>query len=97
MLVGFLLMLPNRVCGLVLPTSTKYLIDSVIVGHPAGLLAPILRFAYADGPEVLHEGSLAAAPGTMTALVRPSGSGKVARRPQPNRRPAHWGRSLHSD
>ncbi|HVB39296.1 MAG TPA: hypothetical protein VNE83_00205 [Terriglobales bacterium] len=35
-------------------------------------------FAYADGLEVLHEGILAAAPGTMTALLRPSGSGKVA-------------------
>ena len=42
LLVGFLLMLLNRVCGLVLPTSTKYLIDAVIVGHKTALLAPIL-------------------------------------------------------
>ncbi|HVB39892.1 MAG TPA: ABC transporter transmembrane domain-containing protein, partial [Terriglobales bacterium] len=40
--LGLLLMLVNRVCGLVLPTSTKYLIDLVIDQHRIHLLLPIL-------------------------------------------------------
>jgi len=35
-----------------------------------------VRFAYAEGKEVLHGVSFRAAPGTVTALVGPSGSGK---------------------
>ncbi|MGH9478496.1 MAG: ABC transporter ATP-binding protein [Terriglobales bacterium] len=40
--VGFGLMLVNRLCGLVLPTSSKYLIDWVITGRRVDLLAPII-------------------------------------------------------
>ena len=36
--LGFVLMVINRVCGLVLPFSTRPLIDKVINGHQAGLL-----------------------------------------------------------
>lgn len=42
LLGGFLLMGVNRVCGLVLPTSSKYLIDLVISQHRVQLLVPIL-------------------------------------------------------
>ena len=41
-LLGLLLILVNRLSGLVLPASTKYLIDDVISGGQGGLLAPIL-------------------------------------------------------
>jgi ABC-type multidrug transport system fused ATPase/permease subunit len=40
--LGFLLMVINRVSGLVLPYSTKYLIDSVIIKHNAQLLKPLV-------------------------------------------------------
>jgi subfamily B ATP-binding cassette protein MsbA len=40
--LGFVLMLINRICGLVLPTSTKYLIDNVIGKHEAQLLLPLV-------------------------------------------------------
>jgi subfamily B ATP-binding cassette protein MsbA len=40
--VGFLLMAINRVSGLVLPYSTRYLIDSVIAKHHINLLRPIV-------------------------------------------------------
>src|SRR5271155_3290953 len=40
--VGFLLMVINRVSGLVLPYSTKYLIDSVIIKHNIQLLKPLV-------------------------------------------------------
>src|SRR5271170_178414 len=40
--VGFVLMVINRVSGLVLPYSTKYLIDSVIVKHNYQLLKPLV-------------------------------------------------------
>ncbi len=39
---GFLLMLLNRSAGLVLPASTKYLIDDVIGHHQLALLTPLL-------------------------------------------------------
>ena len=39
---GFLLMVINRVCGLVLPGSTKFLVDNVIAKHQYNLLAPIV-------------------------------------------------------
>jgi subfamily B ATP-binding cassette protein MsbA len=40
--LGFLLMVINRVSGLVLPYSTKYLIDGVITKHHIELLRPIV-------------------------------------------------------
>ncbi|MGA2878862.1 MAG: ABC transporter ATP-binding protein [Bryobacteraceae bacterium] len=40
--VGFLLMIVSRVCGLVLPASSKYLIDNVIGKHQLSLLAPLV-------------------------------------------------------
>ena len=40
--LGFLLMVVNRVCGLVLPYSTRYLIDGVISKHHVQLLRPLV-------------------------------------------------------
>jgi ABC-type multidrug transport system fused ATPase/permease subunit len=40
--IGFLLMAISKVCGLVLPASTKYLIDNVIGKHQLQLLAPLV-------------------------------------------------------
>ncbi|HME08019.1 MAG TPA: ABC transporter ATP-binding protein [Bryobacteraceae bacterium] len=40
--IGFVLMIINRLCGLVLPTSTKYLIDKVINGKHMDLLLPLV-------------------------------------------------------
>jgi subfamily B ATP-binding cassette protein MsbA len=40
--IGFVLMVISRVCGLVLPTSSKYLIDNVINKHQLSLLAPLV-------------------------------------------------------
>jgi ABC-type bacteriocin/lantibiotic exporter with double-glycine peptidase domain len=40
--LGFGLMVINRVSGLVLPYSTKYLIDSVIIKHNTQLLKPLV-------------------------------------------------------
>jgi ABC-type multidrug transport system fused ATPase/permease subunit len=40
--VGFVLMLINRVSGLVLPYSTRYLIDTVMVKHHLQLLKPLV-------------------------------------------------------
>jgi subfamily B ATP-binding cassette protein MsbA len=40
--IGFVLMVINRVAGLVLPYSTKYLIDTVIVKHHAELLKSLV-------------------------------------------------------
>jgi len=39
---GFVLMVINRVAGLVLPYSTKYLIDSVVMKHNVRLLTPLV-------------------------------------------------------
>ncbi|HEU4994847.1 MAG TPA: ABC transporter ATP-binding protein [Gemmatimonadaceae bacterium] len=39
--IGFSLMLVNRLAGLVLPASSKFLIDDVIGKHRAGLLLPL--------------------------------------------------------
>ena len=39
--LGMLLMLANRLVGLVLPASSKYLIDNVVVKHQAELLIPL--------------------------------------------------------
>jgi len=40
--VGFLLMSINRVCGLVLPATPKYLLDDVVQKRHVGLLAPLV-------------------------------------------------------
>src|SRR5258708_14694876 len=40
--LGFVLMAVNRVCGLVLPASTKYFIDNVIGKRQTELLTPIV-------------------------------------------------------
>jgi subfamily B ATP-binding cassette protein MsbA len=40
--VGFVLMVINRVSGLVLPYSTKYLIDTIIIKHHVELLKPLI-------------------------------------------------------
>jgi len=40
--LGFVLMVINRISGLVLPYSTRYLIDSVILKHQIHLLRPIV-------------------------------------------------------
>src|ERR1019366_539932 len=40
--VGLLLIVINRVSGLVLPASTRYLIDNVIGKHQASLLLPLV-------------------------------------------------------
>src|SRR5256885_6757138 len=40
--VGFVLMVINRVAGLVLPASTKFLVDDIIHKHHIGLLTPLL-------------------------------------------------------
>ncbi|MBZ5607199.1 MAG: ABC transporter ATP-binding protein/permease [Acidobacteriia bacterium] len=40
--VGFVLMIISRVCGLVLPTSTKYLVDNVIGKKQLDLLMPLV-------------------------------------------------------
>ncbi len=40
--IGFALMVISRVCGLVLPISSKYLIDNVINKHKLSLLAPLV-------------------------------------------------------
>jgi subfamily B ATP-binding cassette protein MsbA len=39
--LGMLLMIVNRLVGLVLPASSKYLIDNVIIQHQGGLLVPL--------------------------------------------------------
>src|SRR6266404_8045124 len=39
--LGMLLMIVNRLVGLVLPASSKYLIDDVIIKHRSGLLVPL--------------------------------------------------------
>jgi subfamily B ATP-binding cassette protein MsbA len=40
--LGFLLMAINRLAGLVLPASTKYFVDNVVVKKEVGLLTPIV-------------------------------------------------------
>lgn len=45
LLIGLPLMLINRLSGIVLPGTTKYLIDGVIVHHREGLLLPIVTVA----------------------------------------------------
>ena len=45
--LGFVLMVVNRISGLVLPYSTKFLIDSVIVKHRSELLKPLVLMVLA--------------------------------------------------
>ena len=45
--LGFLLMIVNRLCGMVLPVSTKFLIDNVIGKHNAALLVPLVGAVFA--------------------------------------------------
>jgi ABC-type multidrug transport system fused ATPase/permease subunit len=40
--IGFALMVTNRLAGLVLPGSTKFLVDDVIGGRQVGLLVPLV-------------------------------------------------------
>jgi ABC-type multidrug transport system fused ATPase/permease subunit len=40
--LGFLLMIVNKTCSLVLPISTRYLIDNVIRAHQQSLLGPLV-------------------------------------------------------
>src|SRR5947209_6994277 len=42
LILGFFLMTVNRLCGLVLPASTKYLVDNVFTQHQIRLLLPIV-------------------------------------------------------
>lgn len=42
LLLGLLLIVVSRLCGLVLPASTKYLIDDVLVNRRAELLGPLV-------------------------------------------------------
>jgi ABC-type multidrug transport system fused ATPase/permease subunit len=44
---GFLLMLINKLCGLVLPGSTKFLLDNVIGKHQVELLGPLVGAVFA--------------------------------------------------
>ena len=44
---GFLLMAINKLCGLVLPGSTKFLIDNVINKQQVGLLMPLVGAVFA--------------------------------------------------
>ncbi len=44
--LGFLLMIVNRVCGMVLPASTKFLIDNVIGKHNTALLEPLVAAVF---------------------------------------------------
>ena len=41
LILGFLLMAVNRVSGLVLPASTKYFVDNVVLHHQIHLLTPL--------------------------------------------------------
>ena len=43
--IGFGLMLINRVAGLVLPLTSKFLVDDVITKHRTDLLMPLAAFA----------------------------------------------------
>src|SRR5215471_18261512 len=45
--LGFVLMLINKLCGLVLPGSTKFLLDDVIGKHNIGLLTPLVGAVFA--------------------------------------------------
>ena len=53
--LGMLLMIVNRLVGLVLPASSKYLIDNVIIKRQSDLLVPLALAAgaacrYTSGP-----------------------------------------------
>ena len=42
LIAGFALMVINRLCGLVLPASTKFLVDDVVGKHQLSLLTPLV-------------------------------------------------------
>jgi len=42
LVLGFVLMVFNRLCGMVLPYSTKFLIDNIIGKHQTQLLVPLV-------------------------------------------------------
>ena len=44
--IGFVLMVINKVAGLVLPGSTKYLVDNVINGHQTKMLVPLVAAVF---------------------------------------------------
>ena len=46
-LIGLLLVGVNRLCGLVLPASTKYLIDNVIAKHDTAMLRTLIGVVFA--------------------------------------------------
>lgn len=46
MLLGLVLMAINRVAGLVLPVSSKYLVDHVLTPHRANLLLPLVGLVF---------------------------------------------------
>ena len=47
LLAGFLIMIVNRVSGLVLPISTKFLVDNVLGKHQPSLLGPLVLVVFA--------------------------------------------------
>ena len=55
LIIGMILMLVSRLAGLVLPGSSKYLIDHVIVGQQYQLLVPLALAAL--GASVIQAGS----------------------------------------
>ena len=46
---AFVLMLINKLCGLVLPGSTKFLLDDVIGKHNVALLTPLVAAVFGYG------------------------------------------------
>ncbi|HEX3876564.1 MAG TPA: ABC transporter ATP-binding protein [Bryobacteraceae bacterium] len=40
--LGFFLMIINRICGMALPASTKFLVDNVLTKHQTSLLEPLI-------------------------------------------------------
>ena len=59
MLFGLLLMAINRVAGLVLPVSTKYLVDHVLAKHHGNMLLPLVGLVFvATGVQAITSYSL---------------------------------------
>ena len=69
--LGFVLMLISKVCGLVLPTSSKYLIDNVIGKHQMALLGPLVLAVDGSASVTFDEFGLIA--GGMAAALRDPG------------------------
>ena len=49
--IGFVLMAINRVCGLILPGSAKYLYDDVLIQRRVHLLLPIVLIVVGAEPK----------------------------------------------